>query len=55
MADARERHLQEIQTAKDELKTLHLDTPHKRDLLRHLHRLQKQLKEYDYYIAKGAD
>ena len=52
MADARQRHKTEIQTVKDELRTLHRDTPHRRDLIRHLHRLQKELRIYDHYMSQ---
>lgn len=46
---ARERHKAEIQAVKAELKKLHSGTPHMRDMERRLHRLQKELRIYDYY------
>ena len=55
MADARERHITRIQAAKEELRKLHHDTPHRRDLIKHIHRMQKDLREYDFYRAKGVD
>lgn len=47
MADARERHLQEIERTKAELLTA--KDVHRKDLQRHLYQLQKDLKLYDFY------
>lgn len=47
--NARERHKAEIQSVKAELKKLRRGTPHMRDMERRLHRLQKELRIYDYY------
>ena len=50
MADtSRDRHLSSLRSARAELRTLTKDTPHRRDILRHIHRMEKQLREYDYY------
>ena len=49
--NARQRHEAEIQSVKAELKRLRKGTPHQRDTVRRLHRLQKELRIYDYYIA----
>lgn len=50
MADnARERHMQQLQKAKTEMRSLHKDTPHRRDLLRYIHRMEKELRIYDFY------
>lgn len=54
MADARERHVAEIEVVKQQLRTMYIDTPHRRDLLKHLHRMQKELKEYDHYRGAGT-
>lgn len=51
MPDARERHLQEIERTKAEL--LNAKDVHKKDLTRHLHQLQKELKIYDHYHKRG--
>ena len=45
----REEHLAAMQTVKDQLKTA--GPCHRRDLLRQLHRMEKDLKEYDRYQA----
>ena len=50
---ARDRHKADLAAARAELRTLHKDTPHRRDLLRHIHRMEKQLREYDYYTQRG--
>lgn len=54
MADAREEWLEKIRTAKAELKTAGLH--HRRDLIKHIHRMQKELMIYDKYqqAAKAA-
>lgn len=50
MADnARERHMQQLQQAKTELRSIHKDTPHRRDLVRYIHRMEKELRIYDFY------
>lgn len=53
MADlnARERQKAEIQEVKAELKKLRRGTPHMRDMERRLHRLEKELRIYDFYTA----
>ena len=51
MADARERHLQEIEKTKAELMIAR--GIHKKDLARHLYQLQKDLKIFDYYHNRG--
>jgi hypothetical protein len=51
MVDARERHLQEIERTKVELRTA--KDIHKKNLTRHLHQLQKELKIYDSYTKRG--
>ena len=51
MPDARSRHLQEIARTKAELLTA--KDIHKKDLERHLHQLQKDLKTYDHYHKRG--
>lgn len=53
-SNARARHLLAIEAVKQQLRTLHKDTPHRRDLLKYLHRLQRELKEYDYYKGAGC-
>lgn len=52
MADARDRHNAEIRAVLAELRTLRKNTPHRRDLERHLHRLQKELRTYDFYMKQ---
>ena len=52
MADARQRHKEQLQAARDEYHRLQGDTPHRRDLLRHIRRLEKELKTYDYYRSQ---
>ena len=52
MGDARDRHKAEIQAVKAELKKLRRGKPHMRDMERRLHRLQKELKIYDQYMAQ---
>lgn len=47
MKDARERHLQQIREAKQQLKTAR--PYHRRDLLKHIHRMEKELRIYDRY------
>ena len=47
MVNARERHLQEIERTKEELKGA--KDIHRKDLLRHLRQLEKDLKTYDSY------
>lgn len=44
---AREEHLQKIREAKEQLKTA--GPYHRRDLLKYIHRMQKELKIYDRY------
>lgn len=52
MADnARERHIQQLQQAKTELRILQKDTPHRRDLLRYIHRMENELRIYDFITA----
>lgn len=51
---ARERHVKEIEAAKVQLKALkkkYTNTPHMRDLERHLYKLEKELRAYDMYMA----
>jgi hypothetical protein len=50
--NARQRHKAEIQSVKAELKRLRKGTPHQRDMERRLHRLQKELRIYDFYMAQ---
>lgn len=50
---ARDRHLDQLRAARDELRALKRDTPHRRDLQRHVRRLEKELKEYDMYLRRG--
>ena len=52
MADARERHKEKLKAARDEFHRLKGDTPHRRDLLRHIRRLEKELKIFDYYMSQ---
>jgi hypothetical protein len=51
--NARERHKAEIQSVKAELKRLRKGTPHQRDMERRLHRLQKELRIYDFYMSSS--
>lgn len=51
---ARERHVKEIDNTWSQLKALkkkYRNTPHMRDMERRLHRLQKELRIYDFYMA----
>ena len=50
----REKHKDAIRAAKEQLKTAGLH--HRRDLLKHIHRMQKELMIYDKYqqAAKEA-
>ena len=45
--NARERHLEWLGAAREELRGLTRGTPHRRDLLRHIRRLERELKAYD--------
>lgn len=47
--NARERHVLQIQQAKAELRGLRKDTPHRRDLVRRIYRMEKELRIYDSY------
>ena len=47
MPDARQEHIAAIRAAKEELKTA--GPHHRRDLQKHIHRMQKELRIYDYY------
>lgn len=47
MADMRKEHKTMIAAAKEELKTA--GPRHRRDLLKHIHRMQKELLIYDRY------
>lgn len=47
MDDAREQHLQKIRQIEAELETA--KDIHRKDLFRHLYRLKKELKIYDFY------
>lgn len=47
MADMRKEHKAMIAAAKEELKTA--GPHHRRDLLKHIHRMQKELLIYDRY------
>lgn len=49
MADMREEWKAKIRAAKEELKTA--GAIHRRDLQRQIHRMQKELRIYDYYQA----
>ena len=49
---ARERQIAEIKAVKAELKKLGDGTPKMRDMKRRLHRLQKELRIYDNYMAQ---
>ena len=46
MPDAREEHKAAIRAAKQELKTA--GPYHRRDLMKHIHRMQKDLRIYDF-------
>lgn len=51
---ARERHIKEIDNTRSQLKALkkkYRNTPHMRDLERHLHKLEKELRIYDFLTA----
>ena len=50
---ARERHLDRLRAAREELRGLTRDTPHRRDLQRYVRRLEKELKAYDMYLRRG--
>ena len=50
--NARERHLAEIRETKAELDKARKGTPHWRDIARHLHQLEKELRIYDFYTVK---
>lgn len=53
MADAREEQIAAIRAAKEELKTA--GPHHRRDLMKHIHRMQKELMIYDkYQMAANA-
>lgn len=47
MPDARQSHLAAIRAAKEEIKTA--GPHHRRDLLKHIHRMEKELLIYDRY------
>lgn len=50
MPDARERHITEIRRLEQEL---HSAGPiHRKDLQKHINRLKKELKIYDFYMRK---
>lgn len=46
---ARDRHLAALHTARAEARSITRDTPHRRDLLRHIHRMEKEMRIYDHY------
>ena len=48
MPDARERHVEALRAARQEYNRTRGDTPHRWDLLRHIHRLEKELRIYDH-------
>ena len=52
MGSAREQHLEKLRLAKEEVKTA--GTIHKRDLIRQIKRMEKELRIYDWYHAKQA-
>ena len=52
MPDARQNHLSAIRAAKEELKTA--GPHHRRDLMKHIHRMQKELKIYDALHRRAA-
>ena len=45
--EQRDQHMAAIRAAKEELKTA--GPPHRRDLLKYIHRMQKELLIYDKY------
>lgn len=45
--------MDQLRAARDELRALKRDTPHRRDLQRHVRRLEKELKAYDMYLRRG--
>lgn len=49
---AREKHKAKLQDAREEFHRLRGDTPHRRDLLRSIRRMERELKEYDYYMRR---
>lgn len=53
MAEAfnRVKHKAKLQEARAELRELRKDTPHRRDLVRYIHRLEKEIRIYDFKIA----
>lgn len=46
---ARERHLGAGGMERGEARSITRDTPHRRDILRHIHRMEKELRIYDHY------
>lgn len=50
---ARERHVAEIERTRAELDRLKKDTPHRRDVDRHLKRLVRELLIYDRYRGRS--
>ena len=48
MPDARERHEAALRAARNEYDRTRGDTTHRRDTLRHIHRLEKELRIYDH-------
>ena len=48
----RDELVSKIRNAKAELPTA--GVIHRRDLLKHIHRMEKELKIYDYYHRKGG-
>ena len=52
MDNARQNHMDKLQAAREELRRLKAATPHRRDLLRHVHRMEKELKIYDHYRSQ---
>jgi len=51
MADARDEWKAKIRAAKAELKTA--GPYHRRDLMKHIHRMEKELRIYDFYHKRG--
>lgn len=49
---SREEHIHKINSAKAELKTA--GPKHKRDLLKHIKRMQREIREYDRFHAEAA-
>lgn len=47
MVDARQRHIDEIKRLEHELQTA--GPIHRKDLQKHINRMKKELKIYDYY------